>query len=135
VTHLLVTNRPNKAGTNELGARATTIVDARMAQAQTKARDNHKINAKVRASLGAMADLNKPTDEVVVVRAAKANGKTVMKVREVAVPKAHQLNSLSLFKLRTTGRLVFVIVHIHFISISCDRLEAKSPWDLLCPAY
>jgi hypothetical protein len=104
VTHLLVINRLNKPEINERGARATTIPDARMVQAQVRARGNPKINAKVQASLGVMGDLNKQTDEVVGAKAAKSKDRTVMKVREVVVHKAHQLNSLlPTSKLRIIG--------------------------------
>jgi hypothetical protein len=126
VIPLLVINRLNKAATNELGARAIIMVDARMAQARPKARGNYKTNVKAKAFLVATADTTRRTDGV-VVRVVKVNGKMVMKVSEVVVPKARRLNSLlSPFIPKITGRPVFDIVHIHFFSISCNRLEAKS---------
>ena len=87
---LLAISQLNKAATNELEAQAITMVDARTVQARLKVRGNHKINVKVKASLGAMADTNRRIDEA----AAKANDRMVMKVSEVVVLKARQLNRL-----------------------------------------
>jgi hypothetical protein len=130
-----VTSQLNKAATNELEARAITMVAARTVQARPKVRGNHKINVKAKASLGAMADTNRRIDEV-AAKAAQAKDRMVMKVSEVVVLKARQLNRLiSSFIQTITWRAVFDIVHIRFFSISCNRLEAKSSWDFLCLAY
>jgi hypothetical protein len=122
VIPLLAISQLNKAATNELEVQAITMVAARTVQARPKVSGNHKINVKVKASLGAMADTNRRIDEEV----AKANDRMVMKVSEVVVLKARQLNRLiSPFIQTITGRAVFDIVHIRFFSISCNRLEAK----------
>jgi len=88
-----------------------------MAQARLKARDNHKPNVKVKASLVETADSNRQTDEE-VAREGKVNDRMVTKVSEVVVLKARQLNNLpSPLTFRISGRAVFDIVHIHFFSI------------------
>ena len=93
VTRRLAISHLNNPAIKEVAARALTMVDARMAQSQLKARGSHRTNGKGKASHEAAADMNRRTDEV-VVKAVKANDRMVTKVSEVVVLRARQLNSL-----------------------------------------
>ena len=94
VTRRLAINLLNNPVTNEVAARAIIMVDARMAQGQLRARDNHRTNVKGKASPEATADLNRQTDEVAGFKGVKANDRMATKVNEAVVLKARRLNSL-----------------------------------------
>ena len=92
-TLLLVSNHLSKVETNEVAQATIMVVGVKTVLVQIAARDNHKINAKVKVSLGELVDSNRPSDEE-VGKAVVVDDKTDMKVREEVVLKAHLLNNL-----------------------------------------